>query len=196
MVAVASNDHVLALKLHRLCMTHAERLSPRDAAKLVSDKWNWTYWAAYMRRMTMDQSIPPSRIWEALGIPLYQEGSGRASAQSHRRPPGGGMTEPKVKLIERMARWFTERPNTSNRAKLRFVTQCIRHLQHHGVKPSPELLRVLTTVVTRDLAEGNYGRTSRLVWVRDLIAKHHGVDDAVRFEEAISRWRRVCGRLG
>jgi hypothetical protein len=185
--ATLSNDVVLALELYSLCKKHTERLGRLHVLK----QWGWSFWAQYMKRMIVDENIPPRRVWEVLGVPLYQDKRSHEEALCQRDV----VTPDKAKLIENMALWFTQRKNISNRMALRYATQCILYLQHHGVRPTDKILLVLAKVITRDLANGDAGRTSRLVWIRDLIAKHQGLDQAVAIEAVMSEWRRANRRL-
>lgn len=76
--------------------------------------------------------------------------------------------------VERAALAFSRSTQFSNRVALSRVTDCIKFFQSINAEIPPRVLQALSSIVTRDLAEGKLGRTSRLRWYIHLLSKHAG----------------------
>ncbi|KAI1444459.1 hypothetical protein F5Y02DRAFT_389531 [Annulohypoxylon stygium] len=89
------------------------------------------------------------------------------------------------------ARMVATSPNLSYRTSLKLITDIINHLQRFSGAAIPAtVLQVLLHLVTRDLALGGPGRTTRIRWLLELLHKHISRDKMVRVGLAIRKWRR------
>ncbi|KAL7629456.1 hypothetical protein AAE478_000976 [Parahypoxylon ruwenzoriense] len=100
-----------------------------------------------------------------------------------------------LKLVK-AATAFAHSPNITNRKSLNLISECIRYLQRSrgGVIPAAALQALLHNI-TRDLAEGKVGRTTRLRWFLHLLHKQVGHDKMIRTGLVIKRWRMANARL-
>ncbi|KAI1090418.1 hypothetical protein F5B19DRAFT_463401 [Rostrohypoxylon terebratum] len=90
------------------------------------------------------------------------------------------------------AKMVAASPTISHRASLTLITQIINHLQRFsGAVVPPTVLQILLHIITRDLALGLPGRTSRIRWLLGLLHKHISRDKMVRIGLAIREWRQL-----
>ncbi|KAI1208089.1 uncharacterized protein F4807DRAFT_452598 [Annulohypoxylon truncatum] len=104
-------------------------------------------------------------------------------------------TKRQILKATKAARAVALSPIISPRASLTLITHCTNYLQSfsRAVIPTP-VLRALLHIVTRDLARGEPGRTSRIRWVLGLLHKHVSRDKMIRIGLGIRRWRELNNR--
>ncbi|OTA92119.1 hypothetical protein M434DRAFT_396672 [Hypoxylon sp. CO27-5] len=91
---------------------------------------------------------------------------------------------------------FAISPNISSRTSFRLIWQCINYLRKCPNTAIPTIaLRALLHNVTRDLAEGGPGRTTRLRSFLHVLHRQAGRDKMVQIGLAIKRWREINWRL-
>ena len=109
------------------------------------------------------------------------------TSRIHRTP---AITTRQIQKVARLAHTLATSPHLSNREGLRLVTWCIHYFRYHNAPVPPLVLRGLIHNVTRDLAQGRAGRTSRIIWVLRKVHRYAGVDVATRLQLTLQQWRR------
>jgi hypothetical protein len=180
MAAVACNDHRLALGLHKLTRTFEHKFYGGE--KGVRKVWDWRAWTKYVGPMIADPSVSPEEILLVLGI-CY----GRSSE--------GALTRQRVDAVEDLAVRLSNSAACSDRQALHYVETCFRYLQTHKVRISGKMMALLTHILTRDMADGQPGRTERLRWFLSLVRKHQGRENEIAVAAALSRWRELNVRF-
>jgi hypothetical protein len=204
LAAVACKDHRLALDLHRVAKTHADKFS---GARDVELWWDWRMWYKYMDALIEDETLGPRPLRQLLEI-----GPGWRRVEATTEPvlpmlpmlPAAGVGRPfppsvppkTVRMLERSAHDIVMRmtsiPDGSlDRVALHLVQSRISYLETRGAKLRPTMLRTITHLLTRDLARGGLGRKTRLMWLLNLIAKHEGPEAAEAAGQALARWREL-----
>ncbi|KAI1459096.1 hypothetical protein F4805DRAFT_101050 [Annulohypoxylon moriforme] len=94
--------------------------------------------------------------------------------------------------VTKAARAVATSPILSPRASLRLITHCIHHLRSFPktVIPTP-VLQALFHIITRDLARGEAGRTTRIRWFLALLRHHVGREKMTRVGLGLMQWRKA-----
>jgi hypothetical protein len=173
-IATACNDYRVAMALRD---TYVNRL----AATRKSD-WDPRIWWKYLDDMFRDLAATPNQLWEMLGIGVY----GKMQQGRLQRCSFGSEA---AKIVVSLAARFAEAEHIGNRAAFRQVSQCVRFLESYKKAVPQEVLQALYHVVSRDLAEGRPGRSTRLQWFLGLVDKHQGSEVAEECRQRLQRWR-------
>lgn len=144
--------------------------------------WKRNFSMDALKILTRCPSVRKDKILGALGLvrPLRRRGK-RAE----------NITKRQLLDTATAAITFANAPGVSNRTSLRLISRCIRYLKarnRDAVLPTAAL-RALLHNITRDLAEGNPGRTARLRWVLRLFQKHAGYEQMLQIGLVLKRWR-------
>lgn len=95
-------------------------------------------------------------------------------------------------LLDKVAYWYMVTPHLRDRQAQRGIERCqaiYRHL--NGGRDSSSILLNLALVLTRDLQRGEWGRTSRLKWLIERIARQHGEKEAAEVLKTLKGWREL-----
>jgi hypothetical protein len=171
-VAVASDDYRVALSLHNL-YTETFKLQTKKAREKEKRTGGWRKrtWSTFLEQAVSDPSRDIADVTQLLGL-----------------------CEPDKKTATIAAKLAHETAHSStlpNRVALRRVTECVRFLQKSGNGLPPAALIAVYRVVTRDLADGDWGRTSRLDWFLSLVRRECGVHEAEQCKFLLQRWREL-----
>ncbi|KAI0854259.1 hypothetical protein F5Y00DRAFT_222655 [Daldinia vernicosa] len=98
-----------------------------------------------------------------------------------------------AKAVTKTAMAFNISQSISPRQSFTFISKCITYFQSRGTIP-PIALRALLHNITRDLAEGNPGRITRLRWFLSLVYKHLGHAKMMEIGLALKQWRGYNAR--
>ncbi|KAH8884453.1 hypothetical protein GQ53DRAFT_661699 [Thozetella sp. PMI_491] len=185
-VALAAKDHNIAMSIHRLYKYHL--YTPGGP------EWDPAVFRGYVRTMVLDPNLPPAAIWESLDIDMHEPGPHSASKfpRSVMTRHRGDFGEQRAKIIQELALGFSLAPHLRNRVALRHVSQCIHFLTAYDGKVPVSALKAIYQVVSRDLAKGRPGRTTRLQWFMSLISQHMGAEEAERCGLLLERWRHTA----
>ncbi|OIW34413.1 hypothetical protein CONLIGDRAFT_4032 [Coniochaeta ligniaria NRRL 30616] len=164
-VAVVCDDYRVALRLHEIWNQSA---SSRHQA------WGEELWPRYLDQAVCDPSTSITDVWKLLRLC---------------KP-----TQKTAEIAAKLAYETAHSDNMSNRATFRKVSECIAYLQESGEGLPPHALIAVYRVVTRDLAEGDWGRTSRLVWFLNLVRRECGAEKAEECRNMLRSWRQLVGR--
>lgn len=166
-VAVSCGDHRVALALHDLY-----RKIPRAKRHKA---WSEEIWSRYLDQAVRDPSTSISDVWRLLRLCKPSEETADIAA--------------------RLAYEQAHSGTLSTRATLRRVEECITFLQMGGKGLPPRALIAAYRVVTKDLAEKDWGRTSRLMWFVDLVRRECGAEKAEECRNMLRSWRQLVGRV-
>ncbi|KAH8675695.1 hypothetical protein BX600DRAFT_507912 [Xylariales sp. PMI_506] len=95
-----------------------------------------------------------------------------------------------VRRVEVAATAFANAPHLSNREALNLITLCLQHVQRLRIPIPRPLILTLLHVITRDLAEGNPGRTSRFRWFLAVLLKETSTNTVLETGLALREWRK------
>lgn len=166
-VAVVCDDYRVALSLHDLC---SESYSSKRQAL-----WSHDMWSRYLDQAVCDPSTSITDVWRLLRLCKPTQRTARIAAK--------------------LAYETAHSDNMSTRATFRKVSECIAFLQRSGEGLPPRALIAAYRVVTKDLVDGDWGRTSRLVWFLDLVRRECGVEKAEECRNMLRSWRQLVGRV-
>ncbi|KAI0020174.1 hypothetical protein F4780DRAFT_382365 [Xylariomycetidae sp. FL0641] len=148
-----------------------------------------------LRLLTNCHDMPMSRLMKALELFPLPRGRRSVHARSakpgakRRRRLGRGIGQRHLWRATKAAITFARTPRLSRRQSLAMTEHCFYYIRDHNVEVPSPVLRALLYVVTRDLAEGRPGRTSRLRWILSQIQKKAGYDEMIRTGLALRRRR-------
>lgn len=165
-VAVACDDYRVALRLHGLC-------SESSGTKRQT-LWSEEVWPRYLEQAVCDPSASITDVWRLLRLC---------------RP-----TQRTATIAAKLAYETAQSDNMSSRATFRKVSECIAFLHKSGEGLPPRALIAAYRVVTKDLVEGDWGRTSRLVWFLELVRRECGAEKAEECRNMLRSWRELVGR--
>ncbi|KAI0548302.1 hypothetical protein F4679DRAFT_325919 [Xylaria curta] len=81
-------------------------------------------------------------------------------------------------------------PYLSNQRSFSLMTNCYLNLRRRNAKLPPPALQALMRNVTRSLADGQPGNTSRLRYALHILQQHMGRKHAIQIGMEIDRWRK------
>lgn len=196
-LAIVSRDYRVALRLHQIYKT-----------KLVTRGGNPWWPFTMVRYLDAILAHDPVRVWQALGITVFEELRRRRWRRGRWRPPRPHNAERQralAVLVARAAPAFAHAHaagRISGRVAFRHLEQCVRWLERQlqlgggrrrGERLPRGVLAALGQVVTRDLRGGGMGRGARLRWFLRVVQRNCGVEVALRTGQALSRWRDEVG---
>ncbi|KAI1082741.1 hypothetical protein F5B20DRAFT_530141 [Whalleya microplaca] len=179
-LAVGMKEPLLALDILYLYM---------ESRRAGLDFWNSDFGSDALSMLTKSPSLRHLKLLSALG--LHAKNLERRQLWAGPRRAGRNIQIRKRQIWKtaRAARAFSRSPSVSRRTALTLISQCIRYLVSHDAVITVEVLRALFYNITRDLAEGRPGITSRLRWFLQLLLKRAGPDEVSRTGLALKRWR-------
>ena len=156
--------------------------------------WIPALFKKHAAKIVLDPSLPNKTIWEVLDILRLNVWVDNLEPTLARHR--GSYGQQRAEIVRDLAVVFSEAqtPHLSERQAFRQVTQCVRFLEEvTGEVPAPAMA-ALRKVVTRDLARGEPGRTSRLKWFIDVVERNNGSQAAFDCREELREWRRRLRR--
>jgi hypothetical protein len=166
-VAVACDDYRTALSLHDLY-----RKLPK---KKSSNLWDKGMWSGYLDQALCDPAAHAENVWRLLRL--------------------CEPTDKTAKIAAKLAYEEAHSGNLSGRATLRRVENCIALLRNKQQQLPPQALVAAYHAVTRDLAEKELGRTSRLLWFVNLVRQEYGPERAEECRNMLRSWRQLVSRV-
>ncbi|OAA61237.1 fungal specific transcription factor domain containing protein [Niveomyces insectorum RCEF 264] len=212
-LAWAADDVHVARRLHALYMDYV-----RGQLRPSWPLWHVGFWDKYAGRLGAalhEGALTPKQLAYVLDLPHRAKLSGR-----HPTNKKGPVGAPTVALVETLAAHYALAPELGPRRALRGVEHCWAFLAKHGPAEhgptaasststssvsssssssassttSPTVLRALFHLISRDLANAQPGRTTRLQWFLRLVEREYGETTATATARALSRWRDVAMR--
>ncbi|KAJ0160730.1 hypothetical protein CTA2_7448 [Colletotrichum tanaceti] len=180
-LAMASCDHGTALEIFFLLDSNAAKLDV-----YIASIWDWTAWTHYVQSMIEDDSIMSRDIWMVINGGV---------GTSFMEPMGRALLERRSKLMENMAVWFSQARHLTDAMAHRNVCLCVGWLCGNRVALSNRVLVAITSVVTRELKRGEFGRTRRLAWFLDLVEQYYGREERRVVTRMLQRWRKTNNGL-
>lgn len=168
--------------------------------------WNTAFAQETLDKLLESRELKSEKILDALRIypnrqqrlaqkqhyPLSTESVQRfGQASVTQRPKHSMLPQRRVQQTERIASALARARHMSNRMALARISRCIEFLQTHHTPIPPKVLHALFHIVTRDLAVGNPGRTSRLKWSLGLLLKETNTNDVLEVGAALQKWRKL-----
>lgn len=163
-VATFCGDHRVAVMLHNLYLTMDEPRKPKD-------QWDAGRWTKYLKTVFSDPAATPTEVMRIL-----------------RRC---WMSRVTARIAAKVAFDMAYSAHLSNRASYRNVSACIAFLRKNGERLPSEVLVSVYHVITRDLAEGEWGRTSRFELFLELIHSECGPETAKKCARMLRGWRQI-----
>lgn len=184
-LSAATRDHHVALRLHTLYKRHLQRSEGAD--------WDPSLFERHAENIVLDPSLPAGTIWQALDIDhLEKRVDNLALRRCRHRGTYGAQ---RVAIINRVAPLLMDAPHVPGRTAFRHASRYVRFLEEvTGVLPASYVYS-LYRVVTRDLVEGQPGRTTRLLWLLNVIERNYGKQLSHECRHALKRWRYMLRRL-
>lgn len=176
-LAYACNNHEQALHLY-------DAIDLKRQSSRKRPLWNLSTWTKYVEQMIKDPEIDPIRTWQVLNL-TYRH------SQQQDTP---NEIKAKTQLLDKMGQWFVEAKHLNDRQVLRNVEKCATHQRALTNNVSSQTLASMTEVITRDLKNGQRGRTSRMQWLLSMVAQNQGRDQARRTASALNGWRMQIER--
>lgn len=202
-VAFTSDNHRVALELHSLSVdySHKQHL-----------QWGPGFWDKFMDKMAVDPVVEPDKMLQVLDItpgatmqiPRMDSSQIKAEQKVQTGEVGVDRTrqysafrpvQAQVARVQKAAMLLSQAPHLRSRVALRHVERCIRYLGHRNRRWSVAEVTALARILTRDLSEGQPGRTERLRWLLRLIANTFGERVALQCGLHLKRWRNGNWRL-
>ncbi|KAK3337040.1 hypothetical protein B0T19DRAFT_350810 [Cercophora scortea] len=186
-LADTCDNHRVALSIHGLYRKQLQTSGGPDWDPAIFDK--------YADRIVLDPLLPPHAIWQALDIDMFGKGKGARTVANIKARHHGTFGARRAVIVRRVATLFSNAPHLRNRVALRHVSQCVRFLEVDKDGLSPAVVKALYRVVSRDLKEGQPGRTNRLRWFLSVVMRNFGNEVASGCEFALKRWRANLRRI-
>ncbi|OTB06692.1 hypothetical protein M426DRAFT_9471 [Hypoxylon sp. CI-4A] len=151
-----------------------------------SDFWESRFSTEVLSILTRSQSLRQNDVLKALRI---------KRPPRDRRRRRRHISQRDIMKATKAAVAFAMSPTISSRTSLRLISQCIDYLRssRHTVIPTAAL-RALLHNITRDLAEGKPGRTTRLQWFLYLLHTQASQHKTYRMGLALEQWRAINKR--
>ena len=163
--AMNCNDHNIAIQIH-------------DA---IPRRWSTSSWAPYIESIINDP-IVEHRLFSLLQI------MSRPSTHNECK----STIASKMQLLDRVAAAYTKSAtHLTDRQRLRRIENCATKQYALSSSVSPKTLVYMADLVTKDLTQGKWGRTSRLDWLMELVKKHQGSERAKRTAVVLQGWRKT-----
>lgn len=184
-VAAASDDHLVAIDLHRAYVGHLSRPDASD--------WDPRTWSKYLDAIFIDPNVSPARIWKILGIEFSEDSVRRCEPRPRKqRCSHGKYIAP---IVADLAVRFAYADHIRNRVAFRHVSQCVVFLEAYTKEVPVVVLQALYHVVSRDLAEGRPGKTARLQYFLRIVERQYGGREAKECALLLQQWRHLMLRM-
>ncbi|KAI1415911.1 hypothetical protein F5Y13DRAFT_139978 [Hypoxylon sp. FL1857] len=155
-----------------------------------SDFWESNFSTEALKILTRCQSIRQNKVLSALHLKYLPR-----EMRRHRGIRVCRHLRSEILKTSKAAMAFAVSPVISSRTSFKLIWQCINYLRKSPNAVIPAIaLRALLHNVTRDLAEGGPGRTTRLRSFLYLLHQQAGRDKMVQIGLAIKRWREINRR--
>lgn len=154
-------DYRVALRLHEL---YTELPAPSKGGQ-----WDSSVWEQYLEAAVADHSTHPADVCKLLKLCKKNEHT--------------------TIIAAKLATSFAHADGLSDRAALRYVTECKTFLQRGGDKLPQMALDAIYRVVSRDLTRGEMGRTARLRWLVNTVHREGGPEMAEKAAVMLRGWR-------
>ncbi|KAK0731725.1 hypothetical protein B0H67DRAFT_477244 [Lasiosphaeris hirsuta] len=178
-LSAATQDHHVVLHLHTLYKRHLQRFEGAD--------WDPSLFERHAENIVLDPSLPAGTIWYALDIDQLEKRVDNLALRRSRHQ--GTYGAQRVAIIKKVAPLLMDAPHVQGRTAFRHASRYVRFLEEvTGVLPASYIYS-LYRVVTRDLAEGQPGRTTRLLWLLHVIERNYGKQLSHECRHALKRWR-------
>lgn len=167
MAAFAMNcgDHRLAIQIH-------------DA---IPRRWSTSSWISYIESIINDP-LSEHRLFSLLRI--------MSKPSTHNECKS--TIANKMQLLDRIAAAYTtSATHLTDRQRLRRIESCATKQYALSGSVSPQTLAYMADLVTEDLAQGKWGRTSRLDWLMKMVKKHQGSERAKSAAVVLQGWRKT-----
>lgn len=172
-IAIGLHNPVLAIEIFSLY-----KKSSVDSTRF----WEAIASTKILETLMMSQRLRHNKILSAMRL-------GRSSRRQRYKTLA---TKRDVLKVVKAAMAFATSPRVSSRTSFELISQCIGYLERSQDAVIPTAaLRALLHNITRDLAEGRPGRTTRLRWFLHLLYKQAGRDKMIRMGLALKQWRGV-----
>lgn len=202
-VAFTSDDHRVALELHSLSTEYFHKRHLQ---------WGPGFWDKFMDSMAVDPAVEPKKLLQMLAIEpgnmVQNPGLDLNHTSKHLETQAANKSvgrvrrnfiarqEPaQVARVQKAAMLLSQAPHVRNRVALRHVQRCIRYLGYRNRRWSVTEITAVARILTRDLTEGQPGRTERLRWLLRLVADTFGERVALQCGLHLKRWRNGNWRL-
>lgn len=139
-----------------------------------------------MKEILANRIMNPRKLFSALG--MFRKRRGRVELSRRANTPA--ILTRQVWKVARLARVLAKEERISNRTRLKLITLCVHYLRYHNARLPLPLIQALIHNVTRDLADGGFGRTTRINWPLRLAHKYTSPKMAYKLVLAVERWRR------
>lgn len=176
-IASACNSHQQALHIY-------DTIDLKRQSNRKRPLWNWSTWTKYVEQMIKDPTLDPIRTWQVLNL-TYRHSQQQDTPEE---------IKAKTQLLDKMGQWFVEAKHLNDRQVLRNVEKCATHQRVLTNGVSSQTLASMTEIITRDLKNGQRGRTSRMQWLLSMVAQNQGRDQARRTASALNGWRMQIER--
>ncbi|KAI2784684.1 hypothetical protein F4815DRAFT_453898 [Daldinia loculata] len=184
-IAIGMGDPVLAIEILSLYRESRARGKRKADTK---NFWDTNLSTETLKTLIGNRSSRHYKVLSAMRVKRLLE------EQRQRQRPVKFITRRKLvkatKAATKAAMAFAISQNISPRQSFAFISRCITYFQSRRGTVIPMIvLRALLHNITRDLAEGNPGRITRLRWFLSLIDKHAGRDKMLEIGLALRQWR-------
>ncbi|KAK3394085.1 hypothetical protein B0H63DRAFT_35029 [Podospora didyma] len=177
-LAFRSQNHRIAIDLHNLYMWRV-RIPGGPEWDPRATEW-------CVDRIVLDPSLSPAAVWGALDIDTVR---GSVDPKKARARHLGTFGARRAAIVKRVATLLSHASHLRNRVAFRHVSHCVRFLESVEGKLSPTVAKALYRVVSKDLDQGEPGRTSRLLWFIRVVYRNYGLNTANRCHVALVDWR-------
>ncbi|KAI0135405.1 hypothetical protein F4814DRAFT_400959 [Daldinia grandis] len=186
-IAIGMGDPVLAIEILTLYRESRTRGKRKADAK---NFWDTNLSTETLKILIGSRASRHDKVLSALRVKRLLE----EQKERQRQGPVKFVTRRKfwkdTKAVTKAAMAFAISQNVSTRQSFAFISRCITYFQsRRGTEIPMVALRALLHNITRDLAEGNPGRITRLRWFLSLIDHHAGRDKTLEIGMALKRWR-------
>ncbi|KAI1863886.1 uncharacterized protein JN550_009384 [Neoarthrinium moseri] len=172
-LAIRLGDPQLALLVY-ICYHQSRQTS--------SDTWRTSFANEIMPTFTA-LGVNPGMVLDALKVhPVQCPSRSRELSQS------------RVQRTEMAALAIAHSRRISDRVAFTNVSRCVRFLQSHKHRVTPQVLGALYYVVTRDLEDGRPGRQTRLRWFLQLLSKESDHNNVLKVGMRLKEWRALYRR--
>ncbi|KAI1734468.1 hypothetical protein F4680DRAFT_339670 [Xylaria scruposa] len=100
------------------------------------------------------------------------------------------LNQKEIKKIAAVGAVMGLSPYLSNQKSFSLMTECYLNLRRRNAKLPPPALQALMRNVTRSLADGQPGNTSKLRYALHILQQHMGRKHAIQIGMEIDRWRK------
>ncbi|VUC33892.1 unnamed protein product [Clonostachys rosea] len=146
-----------------------------------------------MKDIVSNPLLPSLRFWLALNGEMKRIMSPHPTSSEAGVKPDEMVANKKhlMELVDMMARWYETAPDLTNRMAFRGLSRCIRFQTQLSGRPSAQVLRSMTTIVTSKLRDGQVAPAGRLHhYVENIVAPNQGVEVARSCRNILASWQK------